>query len=890
MEAAQVAELQPLPAARRGPLPPIQTKRRMSASWTENLEPSPEARTPEALKSPESKASSSKTFFSRSNSEVRPFPEEEILSPTKSSSSSDPKEPEKSEKKNSRRDSIKDHLLKFKMKAGKVLDDVHDRLVDDHSTVAVAPLMSPANQSQDRTSVDVDESTSMDDRVVSPSLSQSSRRTTTSAELKASMRSRLRKQAEQTVERKRGSVHLAKRLQRRLTIHQEEGPTEGELQSVDEQIEHSLKIGARFLQEQTSMYPPDDVQFAFFVEDYDEKATSPPRVNGAEAVKYCRAEMISDDDTSNLVYYESRPVDLESNNRAATTRMTQRLSDKFFSDGKLRRIDETQFTRPLKIIDNEEVSCNYVKAQPWESFVDEIRGNDYVQLDLFVGGVFFEQHPLASEEDKLHVRVSSLYDEQCYRINEMTEALMDAENSETGENSAALRDYADQLYQDVRRAAQNLLKEYADLERCRNQQGFTTSPLRYTIDQEEENGSLLGKLTMDSPLTPLGALPAAERSRIETLKKTSLQVLLHFNDMFICKTKTMPLDGFRHKLDHTYNLEIISEPRTITATIIEKLGTKRKNVIKVNIPLPADNDDNDTNSRTQIAFEGAEGSIKGFIVAGSAWSTEMRTKRRRESAASQPTNAMDMPFAIIPAAVRLISDEEFDSNPRWNALESRSRKRNANWRIPMDGSDVDVPSTASGDDRRTKALFRTTVDAVRAVGRANAIRLRTKLLDNENDAAALTYSEIVREEPLPGLFGALGSLFGPADLSRKLKPMRRTPIRQQNFSPSSLNLVVNVQSGMNLPTRSDGQVHAVVEVEFQNSRCSTPSVSGRNPSWHHGLSLPVDGVNDLKSIIDCVKLNVYDQESWGIGYLLGKSKDSNPPENEQRTEKRYDED
>ncbi|VDL79992.1 unnamed protein product [Nippostrongylus brasiliensis] len=650
MEAAQVAELQPLPAARRGPLPPIQTKRRMSASWTENLEPSPEAvRTPEALKSPD-----------RSNSEVRPFPEEEILSPTKSSSSSDPKEPEKSEKKNSRRDSIKDHLLKFKMKAGKVLDDVHDRLVDDHSTVAVAPLMSPANQSQDRTSVDVDESTSMDDRVVSPSLSQSSRRTTTSAELKASMRSRLRKQAEQTVERKRGSVHLAKRLQRRLTIHQE--------------------IGARFLQEQTSMYPPDDVQFAFFIEDYDEKATSPPRVNGAEAVKYCRAEMISEDDTSNLVYYESRPVDLESNNRAATTRMTQRLSDKFFSDGKLRRIDETQFTRPLKIIDNEEVSCNYVKAQPWESFVDEIRGSDYVQLDLFVGGVFFEQHPLASEEDKLHVRVSSLYDEQCARINEMTEALMDAENSETGENSAALRDYADQLYQDVRRAAQNLLKEYADLERCRNQQGFTTSPLRYTIDQEEESGSLLGKLTMDSPLTPLGALPAAERGRIETLKKTSLQVLLHFNDMFICKTKTMPLDGFRHKLDHTYNLEIISEPRTITATIIEKLGTTRKNVIKVNIPLPADNDDNDANSRTQIAFEGAEGSIKGFVVAGSSWSTEMRTKRRRESAASQPTNTMDMPFAIIPAAVRLISDEEFDSNPRWNALETRSRKRNANWR------------------------------------------------------------------------------------------------------------------------------------------------------------------------------------------------------------------
>ncbi|VDM83060.1 unnamed protein product, partial [Strongylus vulgaris] len=149
----------------------------------------------------------------------------------------------------------------------------------------------------------MDESSSVEGRIKSPTLSQSSKRTQTSAELKASMRSKLRKQAEQTVERKRGSVHLAKRLQRRLTIHQEEGPTEGELQSVDEQIEKSLK-----------------------------------------------------------------------------------------------------------------------------TFVDEIRGSDYVQLDIFLGTVSFEQHPLCGEEDKIAVRLSALYDEQLKRMNEMTDTLVNIEN------------------------------------------------------------------------------------------------------------------------------------------------------------------------------------------------------------------------------------------------------------------------------------------------------------------------------------------------------------------------------------------------------------------------------------------------------------------------------
>lgn len=37
-----------------------------------------------------------------------------------------------------------------------------------------------------------------------------------------------------------------------------------------------IQIGARFLQEQASMNPPNDVQHAFFVEDYEKEVGKKP--------------------------------------------------------------------------------------------------------------------------------------------------------------------------------------------------------------------------------------------------------------------------------------------------------------------------------------------------------------------------------------------------------------------------------------------------------------------------------------------------------------------------------------------------------------------------------------------------------------------------------------
>ncbi|VDM74202.1 unnamed protein product [Strongylus vulgaris] len=170
--------------------------------------------------------------------------------------------------------------------------------------------------------------------------------------------------------------------------------------------------------------------------------------------------------------------------------MAQRLSPAFFANGQLRTIDESYFVKPLKTIQKEEILYNYVKAEPWETFVDEIRGSDYVQLDIFLGTVSFEQHPLCGEEDKIAVRLRALYDEQLKRMNEMTDTLVNIENLPSGANPSALREHVDLLYRDIRRAADNLQREYGELENCRNRQGYSITPLKYATDEEDESGQV----------------------------------------------------------------------------------------------------------------------------------------------------------------------------------------------------------------------------------------------------------------------------------------------------------------------------------------------------------------------------------------------------------------
>lgn len=116
----------------------------------------------------------------------------------------------------------------------------------------------------------------------SPSASSaSSKRTSLSAETNAQIRQRIRKQAKSMVQKKRGSVQLAKRLLRSQTLTQvTEAETPEDFNVLDEQIEATIEVGGnlyidlhtcrifqkgkRFNVSEGSTLAPDMVQKVFF--------------------------------------------------------------------------------------------------------------------------------------------------------------------------------------------------------------------------------------------------------------------------------------------------------------------------------------------------------------------------------------------------------------------------------------------------------------------------------------------------------------------------------------------------------------------------------------------------------------------------------------------------
>lgn len=73
--------------------------------------------------------------------------------------------------------------------------------------------------------------------------SKSSKRTSVSAEMSSLIRQRVRQQAKLLVDKKRGSVQLAKRLLRSQTLQSTETPfPPDDFEAIDRQLESSLKV------------------------------------------------------------------------------------------------------------------------------------------------------------------------------------------------------------------------------------------------------------------------------------------------------------------------------------------------------------------------------------------------------------------------------------------------------------------------------------------------------------------------------------------------------------------------------------------------------------------------------------------------------------------------
>lgn len=83
---------------------------------------------------------------------------------------------------------------------------------------------------------------------------------------------------------------------------------------------------------------------------------------------------------------------------------------------------------------------------------------------------------------------------------------------------------------------------------------------------------------------------------------------------------------------------------------------------------------------------------------------------------------------MIPAQCRLVSDEEFEGNLRWELLERRYQRKLPksleSKPIGIDSSEID-PSLVMNEERtQYSAGFRTGIDGHRALGSGYAARIR----------------------------------------------------------------------------------------------------------------------------------------------------------------------
>ena len=260
--------------------------------------------------------------------------------------------------------------------------------------------------------------------------------------------------------------------------------------------------------------------------------------------------------------------------------------------------------------------------------------------------------------------------------------------------------------------------------------------------------------------------------------------------------------------------------------------------------------------------------LSGSVFYSLKWTYE-KVKGFQHFSQKQKKEEQDLPFELIPPELRLTSDEEFQHDIRLEALAKRFSGsfvfKKEQKRIGMNSAEVD--SFWMMDDTKDTEFqsgLDFSMDAMRRNGNRYAAMIRNQLVETfAHDHRLKTFHDMVREVELPSTFSGFGSLFGPVDLSRKLKPMR-APAKRTQTSTNYLKLIIGIQSASNLPERIDkNSIHVLVECQFQNNITHTLTVSGRNANWQQTLiiniPLPSDGPLDLRTITDHLDLNLYDE-------------------------------
>ncbi|KAH7727834.1 hypothetical protein AAVH_04878 [Aphelenchoides avenae] len=617
--------------------------------------------------------------------------------------------------------------------------------------------------------------------------------------------------------------------------------------------------------------------------------------------------------------------------------LIQRTGTTFLTDGRLRGLE----TRLDREEDEDFGFVHYRGAENWDEWESHAKyPHKYFQLNIDVNHIEFDHHWLFSSEDSLAREMKNLFDGHVVigeSVLKLVQNLMTAQHDEqmrrrsedehdddANEGLTEMgRELAD-AQKNYQHVGQLLENAWLKLQEVRRASGIRSTGVvlekveslanMEVPDELREFFSTASYTLREEPVEASSITNKTENERIAAISKCRIQVQVYFNDLFVCKTEDVPMSrNFVAKFAHVYCLRIYEKPEEITLVVRERFGrTAWKELARIFVPLPVGDEESEAGNQATLKYPGLDviefasdivqnrykGSmgcgqvdvsqnLHGKLYCKAKWvdnGTHFRSDE--EKRLIRDTDK----FALIPQETRLVSDEEFASDVRLEALHNRyhgrhfgaslnglgTRERARQRWIGLTAAEVDntwltdefkaVDIAGAGFARASVAGFDSSLDTYRHIGQRYAAMIRKHMLESlARDHRLKNYNDIVREEPIPS-GGTFGFLLPAPDVSRKLKPMRSKVTRPQAPSRGRYKVVINIQSATNVPERISGEpTNVFVEVGFQKQYVTTAAVQGSQANWQETLTMELavqgdDHQVELKSIMDHFEFNLYDVE------------------------------
>ncbi|KAI6232213.1 C2 domain-containing protein [Aphelenchoides besseyi] len=461
--------------------------------------------------------------------------------------------------------------------------------------------------------------------------SKSSKRTTMSADTSLMIRQRVRQHARSLVDKKRGSVQLAKRLLRSQTLQNAEAPfNPDDFEAADRKLEYSLQLGAKYTKREQANEILEHIQQTFF---HGLSTTTPdqPPISGPLVVftKPKSTDKQRADFAALLTVH--RPLNSETIEDPVQRRflnrggrdfrlLLSRHGDRFASavdgvHGLGNKMVTHRIERLVREDDEDYGLVTYGAPVHWNDWISHgARPSRYFQLTVDLNQIEFDHHWLFGVEDAAARRLRSLHSDYVLLCEEAATAWHEyatikqrlefeivgkEEQQRLSATMLEIGNRIDALREDLPKVASLMENAYETLEQLRTNSGIDTVDYRLErIDAEaaeDESGRPFSMVTyllkrthtktensestararvsrvLSQRRNAQEQLRSLDEERRKAIGKCRIRVQLYFNDIFVCKTEDVQLQAdFTARFAQVYSLRVYERPEAVRLVVSER--------------------------------------------------------------------------------------------------------------------------------------------------------------------------------------------------------------------------------------------------------------------------------------------------------------------------------